>query len=109
MNFITDKKLEEMLQRSEPPISDDDFSESVLSRLPKRRSIGTKYRGWTLAGAAAMGSFLTLLLAAPIESTFSLSKISNGYHATALAALLLIAIVAIPTVWVLSFHSAGDS
>jgi|WetSurSiteA1Bulk_404760.scaffolds.fasta_scaffold145913_1 hypothetical protein len=109
MDFITDQKLEEMLQRSEPPIGDDDFSKSVLSRLPERRSIGTRYRGWTLAGAAAMGSFLTLLLAPPIESTFSLSTISNGYHATALAALLLIALVAIPTVWVLCSQTAGDS
>ena len=109
MDFITDQKLEEMLQRSEPPIGDDDFSESVLSRLPKRRSIGTKYRGWTLAGAAAMGSFLTLLLAPPIESAFSLYTTSRGHHTTVLAVLLLIAIVAIPTVWVLCSQSARDS
>jgi hypothetical protein len=108
MDFITDKKLEEVLQRSEPPIGDDDFSESVLGRLPKRRSMDTKYRCWTLTGAAAIGSFLTLLLAPTIESAFSLFTVTHGYYATTLAALLLIAIVAIPTVWVLCFQSAGD-
>ena len=101
MDFITDKQLEEALQRSETSISDNGFTESVLACLPKRRGISLKPRCWTLAGAAAIGSFLTLLLAPPIEKAFSLYKITHGYHTTILADLLLITILAVPTGWVL--------
>jgi hypothetical protein len=109
MDFFTDNQLEEALQRSEPPISDNGFSESVLDRLPKKRRINTKPRCWTLAGAAAMGSFLTLLLAPPVEYAFSLYRISHGHHTTILSVLLLIAILTIPTSWILYSQVRRDS
>ena len=82
MDFITDEQLEDALQKSETSISDDGFTESVLARLPKRKSISVKPRCWTLAGAAAIGSFLTLLLAPPIEKAFGLYKITRGSQTT---------------------------
>jgi hypothetical protein len=109
MDFNTDKQLEEVLQRSETSISDDGFTESILAHLPKRKIINAKPRCWTLAGAAAIGSFLTLLLAPPIEKAFSLYKVTHGYHTTILADLMLIAILTIPTGWVVYSQIQKDS
>jgi len=80
-----------------------------LARLPKRISVSAKPRCWTLAGAAAIGSFLTLLLAPPIEKAFGLYKITHGSQTTILADLLLIAILTIPTGWILYSQIQKDS
>lgn len=59
--------LETALRIPEPQLADDDFSATVLAHLPPRRRRATARR-WTLAGAAALGSALTLALAPPLET-----------------------------------------
>jgi len=58
--------IETALRTPEPALADDDFSASVLARLPPRRR-RSPARRWTLAGAAALGSVLTLALSPPLE------------------------------------------
>lgn len=96
-----DKKLEEMLQRSETPIGDDGFTESVLRSLPRRKLGIERSRRWTLVGSAVMGSFLTLLLARPVETAFRLFEISGSYMTMIFAALLSIIFLFIPVAWFL--------
>lgn len=91
--------LEAALRAPEPALADDDFSANVLARLPapRRRSFA---RRWTLAGAAALGSGLTLAIAPPLESavaTLSPWSISP----LALSAVAVLAIVLVPTLFVL--------
>lgn len=109
MNSSSDKQLEDTLLKSENAIIDDGFSESVLDRLPKKRRADIKSRCWTLAGAAAMGSILTLILAPPIEKAFNLYRITHGYHTTVLAVLITIVLLAVPTSWVLFSQLDRDS
>jgi hypothetical protein len=56
--------IEAALRAPEPALADDEFSTSVLARLPPRRRIAT--RRWTLAGAACLGSALTAIFAPPL-------------------------------------------
>jgi hypothetical protein len=57
--------IEAALRVPEPALADDEFSVSVLARLPpRRRRIAT--RRWTLAGAACLGSALTAIFAPPL-------------------------------------------
>lgn len=57
--------IEAALRAQEPALADDEFSVSVLARLPpRRRRIAT--RRWTLVGAACVGSGLTAIFAPPL-------------------------------------------
>jgi hypothetical protein len=98
-----DRRVEQMLHAPEAAIADDGFSENVLQRLPKRRVSSAASRRLTLAGAAAMGSLLTILLAPPVESAFGLARLSGGLQTFLLAALAFVATVGIPLICV--FHA----
>jgi len=85
-----DPDLEHMLRRAEPSIGDAGFSESVLRQLPAKRRSRSRARRWTLGGAAAAGSVLTMLLAEPVEKMLgSLAVVVPGPLIT-IAALILI-------------------
>ena len=87
-------RIEAALRAPEPTLADDEFSAAVLARLPPQRGRSVARR-WTLAGAAALGSALTLALAPPLEGVVaSLSPWSVPPFA--LSAVALIAIVTIP-------------
>jgi len=104
-----DRRIEEMLRKAETSIGDDGFSENVLNRLPKKRLIRTRYRGWTLAAAAATGSILTLLLAPPIEFTLRTLEVLDRYQAVTYAAFLFLAVLLVPAAWILCSHFAADT
>jgi hypothetical protein len=59
--------IEAALLAPEQTVADDDFSSTVLARLPPRQRRSTARR-WTVAGAAALGSALTLAFAPPLET-----------------------------------------
>jgi hypothetical protein len=62
--------IETALRAPEPALADDEFSVSVLARLPpRRRRIAT--RRWTLVGAACLGSALTAIFAPPLGEAFA--------------------------------------
>jgi hypothetical protein len=108
MDFI-DKQLDAMLRKPETPISDDGFSESVLSRLPGRGHYREKYRKWTLAGAAAMGSLLTLILAPPIETVFKYFEIKSTVQVLVLLIFLFLMVLSVPLAWLLYSRLADSS
>jgi hypothetical protein len=87
-------KLEAALRTPEPLLADDDFSANVLARLPPRRR-HTSARRWTLAGAAALGSSLTLVLAPPLQSVVA-SIWPWSVPPLALSTVAVAAIVLIP-------------
>ena len=62
--------IEAALLVQEQTLADDDFSSTVLARLPPQRRRSTARR-WTVAGAAAPGSALTLALAPPLETVLA--------------------------------------
>ena len=83
--------IEAALRAPEPALADDEFSASVLARLPpRRRRIAT--RRWTLAGAACLGSALTAVLAPPLgEALASLTPwMLPPLAATTLAVLVIV-------------------
>jgi len=83
--------LETALRAPEPALADDEFSASVLARLPaRRRRIAT--RRWTLAGAAGLGSALTAVFAPPLGAALaSLTPwMIPALAATTLAVLILV-------------------
>lgn len=86
--------LEAALRAPEPPLADGDFSAHVLARLPPRRR-RSHLRRWTVAGSAALGSALTLALAAPLETVVA-SIAPFEIPPLALTAVAVIAVVAIP-------------
>lgn len=91
--------IDSTLRAPEPTLADDDFSASVLARLPPRRRRSAARR-WTLAGAAALGSALTLAIAPPLESAVaSLSPWSIPPLALSVAAAVII--VVLPALFVL--------
>jgi hypothetical protein len=98
-----ERRAEQALRAPEAAIADDGFSESVLERLPRRRLSSAASQRLTLAGAAAMGSLLTILLAPPVESAFGFARLSGGLQTLLLAALAFVATVGIPLVCV--FHA----
>jgi hypothetical protein len=98
-----DSRVDHALRASEMAIADNGFSESVLRLLPRRRLSSAASRRWTLAGAAATGSLLTILLAPPVESAFGLAHLSGSLQTLALAALAFAATVGIPLACV--FHA----
>lgn len=96
-----DKQLDIILRKPETPIGDDGFSEGVVNRLPKRRRSREKCRSWTLAGAAAIGSILTLILVPPIETALKLFETLSAYLILMFAVFLVITISAFPLAWLL--------
>ena len=83
--------IEAALRSSEPALADDEFSASVLARLPpRRRHFAT--RRWTLAGAACLGSALTAVFAPPLgEALASLTPwMLPPLMATTLAVLVIV-------------------
>lgn len=103
-----DKQLDGMLRKSETLIGDDGFSEGIINRLPKRRLSREKFRNWTLAGAAAMGSILTLILAPPIETAFKLFETLSAYPMLMFAIFIVTTILAVPLAWLLYSKFAGN-
>jgi peptidoglycan/LPS O-acetylase OafA/YrhL len=93
-------KLESALRTPEPALADDDFSANVLARLPPRRR--SPARRWTLAGAAALGSALTLAIAPPLEDVVA-SIAPFAIPPLMLSAVAVVAIVTIPAL--LAFYS----
>ena len=85
--------IDAALRSPEPTLADDDFSTNVMARLPARQHRSA--RRWTVAGAAALGSVLTLAIAPPLESVVaSLSPWS--IPPIAFSAVATVAIVLIP-------------
>jgi hypothetical protein len=97
MNRPSDS-IEAALRAPEPALADDEFSESVLARLPPRRRLKTARR-WTVAGSAALGSALTLAFAAPLEAIVG-SILPVSIPPAVLATVAILAIVALPTLLV---------
>ena len=104
-----DKQPDAMLRKPETAISDDGFSESVLCRLPGRWRYREKYRKWTLAGAAAMGSLLTLILAPPIETVFKLFEFESTDQIFVLLVYLFLMVLSVPLAWLLYSRLADSS
>jgi hypothetical protein len=94
--------IETALRAPEPRLADDGFSANVLARLPQRRRPGAARR-WTLAGAAGLGSALTLALAPPLESAIA-SLTPVAVPPVVISTVAVLAIVIIPVVFV--FYAA---
>jgi hypothetical protein len=90
--------LEAALRAPEAPLADEDFSASVLARLPPQRRRSTARR-WTVAGSAALGSVLTLAFAAPLETVVA-SITPWSIPPLALATIAAAAIVLVPALLV---------
>ena len=86
--------IETALRAPEPTLADEDFSASVLARLPAQRRRNAARR-WTLAGSAALGSALTLTIAPPLEGVIA-SLAPFAVPPLAISAFTLVAIVMIP-------------
>ena len=86
--------IEAALRSPEPALPDDEFSANVLARLPARERRSNPRR-WTLAGAAALGSALTLAIAPPLETALT-SILPWGIPPVALSAAAVAAIVLAP-------------
>ena len=84
--------IEAALRAPEPALADDEFSASVLARLPPRRRRRVATRRWTLAGAACLGSALTAIFAPPLgEALASLTPwMLPPLAATTLAILVIV-------------------
>ena len=95
-------QIDAALRMRESTLADDDFSEKVLARLPPRRRHSTARR-WTLAGAAALGSALTLALAPPLETVLGsvLPSLSEwSIPPAAISAVAVVAVVMVPALLV---------
>jgi len=96
-----EESMERELRAAEKPLVDDGFTEGVLRRLPSRRRRLEWSPRWTLAGAAAAGSFLTLVLTPPIETLWHWSGSIAGFAVPAPTLLVFIVFAAVPLVWLL--------
>lgn len=96
--------LEAALRAPEAPLADDDFSTNVLARLPPQRR-RSNARRWTVAGSAALGSVLTLALAAPLEPIVA-SIAPWDISPVVLAAVAAVLVVTIPAALV--FYTERD-
>ena len=95
-------QIEAALRMPEPPLADDEFSLKVLARLPPRRGRNSARR-WSLAGAAALGSALTLALAPPLETVLGsvLPSLSAwSIPPFVLSAVAIVAVVTVPALLV---------
>jgi hypothetical protein len=90
--------IEAALRASEPTLADENFSSSVLARLPapRRRS---NARRWTVAGSAALGSALTLVFASPLETVVA-AIAPFDLPPLVVPTIAVIAIVALPALLV---------
>jgi hypothetical protein len=95
-----DTQLEVALRESETAIGDDGFSDAVMGGLPARRLSRVAARRLTLGGAALVGSVLTSVLGAPLETAFSSLVLEGGYGLSGIAAVAVIGLLAIPVAWV---------
>lgn len=91
-----DAELEIALRQPEPAIGDDGFSDMFMTSLPGTKISNAAKRRWTLGGAAALGSVLTSVLGAPLETAFSSFVLEGAYGVTAIGVILLIGIIAVP-------------
>jgi hypothetical protein len=91
-----DSDLEQKLRAAEASIGDAGFSESVLRQLPAKRS-RSRARRWTLGGAAALGSLLTMLVAEPVEKMLGSLAI---VPAPVITIVVLVLIVSGSLVWI---------
>jgi hypothetical protein len=91
-------KLENALRTPEPALADEEFNTSVLARLPPRLRRSTAPR-WTVAGAAALGSVLTLAIAPPLEGVVA-SIAPFAIPPLVLSAVGVVATVVIPALYV---------
>lgn len=94
-----DARLEVALRTAEPAISDDGFSDAVMSSIPERRLSRTTARRLTLGASALAGSLLTSMLGAPLETAFSALVLEGGYGLTMLAAVVIITALTVPVAW----------
>src|SRR5688572_9570995 len=95
-------QIDAALRMPEPTLADDEFSANVLARLPPRRRQSTARR-WTVAGAAALGSALTLALAPPLETALGslLPSLSAwSIPPAAISAVAIVAVVMVPALLV---------
>ena len=95
------ESIEVALRAAEPTLADDEFSASVLARLPPRhrRTRTAAARRWTMAGSAALGSALTLAFAEPLEAV--VSTISPwSVPQVVLSTIAVLTIVALPALLV---------
>jgi hypothetical protein len=93
--------IDAALRAAEPTLADDEFSASVLARLPprQRRTRTAAARRWTMAGSAALGSALTLAFAEPLEAV--VSSISPwSIPPVVLSTIAVLTIVALPALLV---------
>jgi len=90
--------IEAALRTPEPRLADDDFSTTVLARLPLQRRRNTARR-WTLAGAAALGSAVTLAIAPPLEGVVA-SLAPVPIPPVALSIVAVLATIVIPSLFV---------
>jgi len=99
-----DMNLEAALRAPEPALADDEFSVSVLARLPpRRRRIAP--RRWTLVGAACLGSTLTAIFAPPIGEVLA-SLTPWMLPPLAATTLAILVIVMAPGLYFLYFDRA---
>jgi MFS family permease len=95
-------QIEAALRMPEPTLADDEFSAKVLARLPQRRRRNAARR-WTLAGAAALGSVLTLALAPPFETVLGSllpSLAAWSIPPSVFSAVAIVAVVMVPALLV---------
>jgi len=95
-----DEGIEPALRATEPEIADAGFSERLLARLPPKKARRAVPRRWTLAGAAAVGSLATILLAPSVEGVIGFSVPFAGTTPILTFAALL-AVAAGPVFWLL--------
>ena len=98
-----DTSLEAMLRKPETPVGDDGFSDRVMRALPRRARGGSNAGRWTLGGAAVAGGLLGALLGAPLQNAFGSLAIGGGSSIASVLAVIVVALVAVPTVW--AFYS----
>ena len=92
--------IEAALRAPEAPLADDDFSATVLARLAPKRTRHAVARRWTLAGAASLGSVVTLALASPLENVLA-SLLPWSLPPLAFSAVAVLAIVVVPAAYFL--------
>jgi len=91
--------IEAALRAPEPSLADDEFSASVLARLPPRQRRMAAARRWTMAGSAALGSALTLAFAGPLEAVVN-SVSPWSVPPVVLSTIAILTIVALPALLV---------